>query len=62
MLVIATHGAATHLLPYISTIFDIDLFRQFFIANCERWWNWRRKEIPVAPGLVYRRHYGRNSR
>jgi hypothetical protein len=47
MLVIATYGAATVLLFHTSTKFGSDRFRQIFIDHWEKWWDYRREEIPT---------------
>lgn len=47
MLVVATYGAAVALLFHTPTKYGSDRFRQIFIDHWERWWDYRREEIPA---------------
>ena len=47
MLAIATFGAVAVLLFHTPTKYGSDRFRQIFIDHWERWWDYRREEIPA---------------
>jgi hypothetical protein len=47
MLAIATYGEVAALLFYTPTQYGSDRFRQIFIDHWERWWDFRREEIPA---------------
>ena len=47
MLVIATNGATAVLLFYSPAKYGSDRFRQIFNNHWERWWDYRREEIPA---------------
>ena len=47
MLAIATYGEVAALLFHTPTKYGSDRFRQIFIDHWERWWDYRREEVPA---------------
>ncbi len=47
MLAIVTFGATAVLLFQTPTKYGSDRFRQIFIDPWEKWWDYRREEIPA---------------
>ena len=47
MLVISTYGEVAALFFNTQTEYGSDRFRKIFIDHWERWWGYRREEIPA---------------